>query len=373
MNKIIHLLRKEFLLIFRNKIIVAILFILPIMQMLILGFAATFEIKDIHIHIIDHDFSSASRRLVGQFEASPNFQIIRSSFSDKLAIKDLDNNAADLFLVIPPNFEKDLLLDNHSSLHLSINAINGQKAGLASAYAGSIIQDFNTNIRAEWINRPKSIPQPTFIDISYANWFNPDLQYSDFMVPGILAMLVTMVGVVLSMLNIVQEKEIGTIEQINVTPITKSEFIIGKLLPFWLMGLLALAIGLGMAKLIFDIPTVGSLALLFAFAAVYLFAVLGLGLFIATISNNQQQALFIGWFFLMIFILMSGLFTPIESMPEWGQKLAKFNPIAYFVDVLRLVLLKGSSFYDIQEHFQAMGIFGAVMNVLAVLNYRKTS
>lgn len=373
MNTIIHLLRKEFLQIFRNKIIVAMLFVMPIVQMLLLGFAADFEIKNISVHIIDQDMSAASRRLVGKFQASTYFKVVNSSFATKLAVEDLERNEADLFLQIPPHFEKDLLKNQTATLQLTLNAVDGQKAGIGNGYANAIIQDFNQNIRTEWLNVPKMAGTPQGIDIVYANWFNPSLQYSDFMVPGILTMLVTMVGMVLCSFNIVKEKEIGTIEQINVTPIHKSQFIIGKLFPFWVIGLVALAIGLTFAKLIFDIPMVGSLVLVFAFAAVFLLVVLGMGLLISTISDTQQQALFICWFFLLIFILMSGLFTPIESMPLWAQKIAMFNPIGYFIEVMRLVLLKGSNFYDVQEHFLKMGIFAVVMNSLAILNYRKTS
>ena len=170
-----------------------------------------------------------------------------------------------------------------------------------------------------------------------------------------------------------KEKEIGTIEQINVSPIKKHQFIIGKLLPFWIIANVELAFGLLVGKLVFDIPIVGSLGLVFAFSALYLLVVLGIGLLISTITETQQQAMFISWFFLVIFILMSGLFTPIESMPEWAQKLTLFNPIAYFVDVMRLVLLKGSGLWEIRNHMLMMLVIALVINSLAVLNYRKTA
>jgi ABC-2 type transport system permease protein len=173
-------------------------------------------------------------------------------------------------------------------------------------------------------------------------------------------------------MNIVREKEIGTIEQLNVTPISKGSFIIGRLLPFWILGIFELGFGLLLGKLIFHIPMVGNMLVVFCFAAIYLLMVLGMGLFVSTFTQTQQQAMFISWFFMVIFILMSGLFTPIESMPLWAQKITLFNPVAYFIKVMRMVLLKGSGFADTAQYFLYMAVFAVGMNVLAVWNYRKT-
>ena len=175
-----------------------------------------------------------------------------------------------------------------------------------------------------------------------------------FMVPGILVLLVTMVTMFLGSMNVAREKEIGTIEQLNVTPIKKYQFIIGKLLPFWLIGLFELSFGLVIGKVLFNIPMVGSLGLVFLFAMVYMIVVLGMGLLISTAANTQQQAMFIAWFFLVIFILLSGLFTPIESMPKWAQTLTLVNPIRYFVEVMRGVLMKGAGFADIQQELPGL-------------------
>ncbi|MGB5387351.1 MAG: ABC transporter permease, partial [Eudoraea sp.] len=177
----------------------------------------------------------------------------------------------------------------------------------------------------------------------------------------------------LSGMNIVREKEIGTLEQINVTPIRKSQFIIGKLFPFWIIGMGLLTLGLIIAKLIFNIPIVGSLVIMYAYTSIYIFVVLGIGLFISNFTDTQQQAMFISWFFMVIFILMSGLFTPIESMPQWAQLITEFNPIKYFVEVMRMVMLKGSSFADIIPQFLKTLLYAFVMNVLAVWSYKKTN
>jgi ABC-2 type transport system permease protein len=193
------------------------------------------------------------------------------------------------------------------------------------------------------------------------------------MVPGILVILLTMVGTNLAAVNIVKEKEIGTIEQINVTPIKKYHFILGKLMPFWIMGLVVLTIGLTIAALAYGIIPAGSFLTIYVFAAIYLFAVLGLGLLISTYSVNQQQAMLLSFFLMMIFILLGGLYTSIDSMPEWAKWITRFNPVSYFIEVMRMVVLKGSSLADIKYHLFAMLGFAVVFNSWAIISYRKRS
>ncbi|MCO6491048.1 MAG: ABC transporter permease [Phaeodactylibacter sp.] len=372
MRTILFIVRKEFLQIFRHKVMLPLIFLMPIIQLVILAHAADFEVKNINLHIVDQDRSQASVQLIGKFGACRNFNLVGYSFTNQPAFDEIQSGDADLFLEIPPNFQRDLIRHNAASLQISVNAINGVQAGLANAYANAIIQDFNRQIRTEWARSPV-LKAPAGLSVTYSNWFNPDMNYQTFMVPGILVLLVTLIGMFLSGMNIVKEKEIGTIEQINVTPIRKYQFIIGKLLPFWIIALVELSIGLAVGWLIFDIPFVGSLWLIFGFAAIYLLVVLGLGLLVSTITETQQQAMFVSWFFLIIFILMSGLFTPIESMPAWAQAITRFNPVAYFVDVMRLVLLKGSNLMDIRLHVAVMLTAALLVNTLAVVNYRKTN
>jgi ABC-2 type transport system permease protein len=193
------------------------------------------------------------------------------------------------------------------------------------------------------------------------------------MVPGILIVLVTMIGAFLSAMNVVREKEIGTIEQLNVTPIRKYQFIIGKLLPFLVIALFELAFGLVIARVLFDIPMLGSLPLIFALATVYMLVVLGIGLLISTFTDTQQQAMFLAWFFMVVFILMSGLFTPIESMPPWAQELTRLNPVAYFIKIMRRVLLKGAGYESVVNEFVALVLYAIIVLSLAVRQYRKVS
>lgn len=372
MRTLKFLIQKEFIQVFRNRTMLPIIFVVPIVQLLILVHAATFELRNIDLYVVDKDLSSTSRQLVSKFEGSRFFQIAGRSFSIQDAENALRTEQADVIFHIPAGFERDLLRNDHAGVQILINAINGTAAGIINAYATSIISGYNQNIVAEHKGVPKSMASALPLEINYSFWFNPDLNYKNYMVPGVLVLLVTIIGLFLSGMSLVREKEIGTIEQINVTPIKKHQFIIGKLLPFWIIALFELAFGLFIGKLIFDIPLVGSIFLIFGVASVYLLVILGIGLFISTVSESQQQAMFISFFFVMIFILMSGLFTPIESMPDWAKVMNKINPVAYFIKIIRMVLLKGSELAHILKDFIALGIYAAIILALATFRYRKT-
>jgi ABC-2 type transport system permease protein len=368
MRTLKFLLQKEFLQIFRDPAIMRIIFMMPIIQLIILPFAADYEIKNINLSVVDHDHSTYSRQLVEKMTASGYFRLTDYAPSVSAGLSGIETDKSDLMLVIPMNFERQLIRDNTATLQLNVNAVNGVKGGLGGGYAATIIRNFNEDIRVDWLKTPAPLSP---IKITSSLWFNPTMNYKIFMVPGILAILVTMVGGFLSALNIVREKEIGTIEQLNVTPIHKWEFLLGKLIPFWLLGLIVLAVGFGVSKLVFNIVPLGSFALIFSFAAVYLLAFLGFGLLLSTFVDSQQQAMFIAFFFMMIFILLGGLYTNIESMPKWAQIVTKFNPAAYFIEVIRMVVLKGSTFSDIKAQFVTMVGFAAFFNGFALLNYSK--
>ena len=372
MRIILYIIQKEFLQVFRNRIMKAMIFIVPFLQLLILVNAATFDLKNIKMFIIDKDLSGTSRKLTAKFSGSDFFEITGSSFSVKEGEEYINNNKADVVLHIPADFEKKLVRNNKAKVQFLINAIDGTTAGLINAYTQNVIMDYNQQVMAEWFDIA-SLDKMQQIDFNYSHWYNPHLDYKAFMVPGILVLLVTMIGLFLTSMNTVKEREIGTIEQINVSPIKRYQLIAGKLIPFLIIALFELAFGLALGKLIFDIPLTGSLWLVFAFAFVYLLAVLGIGLFISTVTNTQQQAMLFSMFFMFIFILMSGLFTPVESMPKWAQWLNVTNPVAYFIKVIRMVLLKGSEFINISGEFVSMGIYGIIALSLAVWRYRKTT
>lgn len=373
MSNLKFLLQKEFKQIFRNKSLLPLIFVMPIIQLLVMPLAADYEIKNINISIVDHDKSPYSRQLISKITSSGYFKLSDYGESFKAAYDQIEKDKSDLILEIPVDFEKNLVREYNEKLFIAVNAINGTKANLGGAYLQQIIGEFNAEILLQWISPTRYNPSPQ-IEVASSNWFNPTMNYRFFMVPGILVFLVTMVGAYMCSLNIVKEKEVGTIEQINVTPIKKHEFILGKLIPFWVIGIVVFSIGLFfVARLIYGIVPMGSILLLYGFLAIYLIALLGVGLLISTYSETQQQAMSVAFFVMMIFLLMSGLFTPIESMPTWAKTIAEFNPVTYFIEVMRMVILKGSGFMDVSKHFKIMAAFALFFNTWAILNYRKTS
>ncbi|MBK6290414.1 MAG: ABC transporter permease [Ignavibacteria bacterium] len=370
MRTLLFLLQKEFLQIFRDRIILAMILIMPTMQLILLPLAANYEVRHIGVSIVDHDRSAMSHQLIMKITATDYFDLVRYTGSYPEALQLIESNQTDVILEIPAGFERSLVRENEQTLFISTNAINGVKANIGAAYLNRIIMDFNSGVRADLLVDAKGLAQP-LIDVRTIDRFNPHLLYHVFMVPGILALLLTMISVYLSALNIVREKELGTIEQINVTPITRLQFISGKLIPFWLLGFVTLTIGLLVARFVYGIVPVGNIGLIYLFSGVYLTAVLGLGLLISTVAETQQQAMFVAFFFMMIFIMMGGLFTSIESMPMWAQWLTYLNPVRYIIEVMRLVILKGAGLSEIRFHFLVVAAMAVVLNTWAVLKYRK--
>jgi ABC-2 type transport system permease protein len=327
--------------------------------------------KQIDMLVVDQDQSTLSHRLVSKFEGSTFFTIYGSTFSIEEANKNLAEDKVDIVLHIPIGFEEKLITGQKPKLQLLINAINATAAGLTSAYSNYVIADFNKLVITENINYVATNIQKQ-VKITSSYWYNTELNYKIYMLPGILVILITIIGSFLAALNIVREKEMGTIEQINVTPVQKYQFIVGKLVPFWVIAMLELSVGLTIGKILFSVPFVGSFWVLFGFASVYLLVALGVGLLISTMASTQQQVMFIIFFFLLTFILMSGIFTPVESMPKWAQQVNLLNPFAYFMRVIRMIMLKGSEFNNISKEFFSLLIYGITLLSLAVWRYRKT-
>lgn len=371
MRTIKFLLQKEFLQIFRNKGMLPIIFLMPVVQLVVLSFAATYELREVQFHLVDFDQSEASRQLVQKFQVSGYFTLQSRSFDADDGIEKMRSNDVRMSLVIPRNFQRDLSAGQPTSVQINIDAVDGATAGLIQGYGRSIIQDFGSDIQPEVKNI--QLPNRQEIDIITASWYNPNLDYINYMVPGILVVLVSMIGMFLSGMNIVREREIGTIEQLNVTPIKRYQFITGKLLPFWIIALFELAVGLVIARFGFGIPFVGSVWLLFGIAGIFMLVVQGIGLFISTVTHTQQQAMFIAWFLMVVFILMGGLFTPIESMPNWARELTLFNPIAHFIDIMRMVLLKGAGWAEVQHLVGILGLMAVIILPAAIFRYRKST
>jgi ABC-2 type transport system permease protein len=372
MRTIFYLIRKEFLQIFRDRFIGRAIFAVPIVQMLILVPAVTFEIKHVNLCIVDRDLTSESRELINQLEGSTFFKVRFSTFSEQEANNLLNRGKCDLIVQIPSGFGKETGKGNPAGLMVTANAINAVNAQLSWAYLNGVIRDYNLNILSKNAGR-QMVASVGQIQVTNRYWYNEMLNYKFYMLPGVLGILVLAIGFLLAGLNLVKEKESGTIEQINVTPVKKYHFIIAKMVPFLLIGLIDLAVGLSIGKLVFNIPFEGSLWLLFLGSAIFLVAVLGLALFISTFSNTQQQYMFTAFFFMIVFILMSGIFTPLESMPVWAQKVDLINPAAYVMRINRMVMLKGSTFNDISRDILSLILIAIAFTTLAVNRYRKTA
>lgn len=372
MRSLFLVLEKEFKQLLRNKGILRTIFIAPVIQLIIMPLAADYSIKNISLSVVDHDHSTYSRSMIEKIKSSGQFRLTSNAASYAKGLDAIEADQADLVLEIPENFEKNLVRENHDKVFLAINAIEGMKANLGGAYLGNILANFNNEIRVKWMQSEKFPSVPTVV-VSSMNWYNIYMDFHLFIVPGILVTLLTALGSMQAAFNIVAEKETGTIEQINVTPIRKSIFIIGKLLPFMILSTIVFSIGLLVSYLFYGIVPSGSLFTLYGALLVYLFAMLGLGLLISTYSETQQQAMSLSFFFINIFNMMSGLFTSVDSMPNWAQGIIQAFPVSHFIKIMRMVVIKGSDFSDISGHVLAMFLIGLILNSWAIINYRKTS
>ncbi len=365
MRRILFLARAEVLHVVRDRATLAQVLVIPIVQLLVLSNAATLQIRESPTYIVDFDRSTASRGLITRFAASGHFQIAGASASPDQANEALLRGDVAMVLTIPRDFESSLVRTGAAPVQLALNAEKGSAAGIVQAYATTIVAEYAAELGARRSSAPPGI------DVRTRAWYNPTLNYRDYMVPGILVALVTLIGTLLTAQNIAREKELGTLEQLNVTPITRGQFIAGKLLPFWVLGLLDLGIGLTVGWLVFDIPMRGSLLLLFGAASIYLVVALAIGLWISTVVDTQQQAMFVTFFVMVIYLLMSGLFTPIDSMAPWVQVVSLANPVRHFVTISRAILVKGAGLAEVAQPLVVLTVFAVVALVTAVRQYSK--
>jgi len=366
------LIEKEFKQLLRNSFLPKMILMMPITMMLIMPWAANQEVKDINLSIVDNDHSTYSERLINKMTSSGYFRLTDVSSTNEEAFHSIELGKSDIIVEIQPDFEKNLFREGVGNVMISSNAVNGTKGGLSSSYMASILSDYANEIREEQSQMTGNTILPV-INIIPQNKFNSHLDYKVFMIPAIMVMLLTMLAGFLPALNIVGEKEIGTIEQMNVTPVNKFTFIMAKLIPYWIIGFIILTICFGLAALVYKLFPVGSLLTIYLFASIYILVVSGMGLVISNYSATMQQAMFVMFFFIMILILLSGLFTPINSMPEWAQYLTTVNPLKYFIQVMRMVYLKGSGIAELGTQMIALIIFAILFNIWAVLSYKKTN
>lgn len=371
---ILSFLRKEFLQILRAREMIAVIFVLPIIQLLIMGFAVSNEVKHVRIAFIDYDNSAVSRDLIRSFATTDRFDLVDpgdESSPDEI----LRDWRAQLVVVIPAGFARDLAKNRFPAVQVAVDGIDGNTASIASNYALGIVRQYLTTQTDELdpslLLRMRRMTGARSVNVISRMWYNPELRSSYFIVPGIIAILVTIGSMLLSAMSLVKEKELGTMEQLLVTPVRKTELMIGKLLPFWIMTMIQLTVAVLFAGIVFGIRASGSLAGLYLFSGLFLFSTLGLGIIISTLTSSQQQAMFFCWFALVFMILLGGLFVPVQNMPAGVKALAAINPLNHFITVVREIVIKGSPIGYLKRELLILIGFGILFFGSAVMLFRK--
>ncbi|MBF6629216.1 MAG: ABC transporter permease [Proteiniphilum sp.] len=376
MKSLKYLIEKEFKQMFRNPLIPRLIVLFPTMVLLVFPWAVSFEIKNIKIDVVDHSKSVYSRRLTDKIAASQYFILNDTPPDYQTAMMNMEQGETDMILEIPASFDKEMVKSRSTGVGVAVNAVNGTQGLLGSNYIMQIANEFSTDLRGELMHtmpaqsRASMMRMPQ-IEIIPQYRFNPALDYKNFMIPGFMVLLLTIICGILPALNIVMEKENGTIQQINVTPVSRIGFILAKLIPFWIVGLVVMIISVTVTYLMYGLWPAGSmLAVLFS-AIVFIFSISGLGIIISNYSENMQQASFLVMFFILILILLGGMFTPVSSMPSWARVIAAVNPFNYLTKTFRMLYLNGSTLADVSGNLLILGIIAVILNGWAVLSYKK--
>jgi ABC-2 type transport system permease protein len=369
MRRVIHLMRKELLELRQDPRLFGIVIIAPILQLTVLGYAATTDVQDVPVVVVDADRSASSRELITRFDASDHFSVVGVVGSTEEINGWLERGDAWMALSIPPQYGDAVKRGDTATIQVIADGTDSNSTTVALGYARVLLSGYSEELLAARLGG--RAPEP-LVSAAIRVWFNPDLVSRDFMIPGIVALLLLVVTTNLSAMAIVREKEIGTLEQLNVTPIARWELIAGKLLPYALVGIVDVILVLVVAILWFEVPMRGSVSLLFAMSMIYLLSTLGLGLFISTVSSTQQQAMMTStFFFLTPMIYLSGFIFPIENMPDWIQPATYLIPLRYFLVILRGLFLKGVGLETFWPEALALFLWGVAILGLATLRSSK--
>ncbi len=372
MRRVLHLIKKELLELRRDPRLFSIVIIAPIMQLSVLGYAATTDVKDIPIAIVDADRSTASRNLIHRFEASANFKIVAMLGSTSEIDRYLDRGDAWMVLSIPPDYGRKVAAGGQTTLQVVADGTDANSTGVAVGYAQSLIGGYlQETARIRQLSSGQPAPA-ALVQPEIRVWFNSRLESRDFMIPGIVALLLLVITTNLSAMAIVREKEVGTLEQLNVTPLARWQLIAGKLIPYAMIGIIDVVLVLIVAIYWFQVPMRGSIPLLFGMCLIYLLSTLGLGLFVSTISKTQQQAMMTSiFFFLTPMLYLSGFVFPIENMPAWIQPLTYLIPLRYFLVIVRGIFQKGIGLEILWPQAVALFAWGASVLALATIRSSK--
>ena len=353
-----HLIRKEFLQLRRNAFLPKLILVFPVVIMCVMPWVMQMEVKNVVVDVVDNDRSAQSQQIVHSVEASNYFIFNGQKPTYKAALAEIEHGKADIVLVIPQHFGKDLSMGRMPQVMIAANAVNGTKGAMGSAYLSQIV--------ARAVPFASVLSQPSVLTL-----YNKHQNYKLYMIPALLAIVMMLLTGFLPALNIVGEKESGTIEQINVTPVSKWAFILSKLIPYWLIALFVVTVSLVLAALVYGITPAGPLWLVYVLAMLLALFFSSFGLIVSNYSDTMQQAVFVMWFFVVCIMLLSGLFTPTRSMPDWAYTTTYINPMHYFIDAIRTVFIRGGGFSSIAHQVAALGGLSAVMAVWAVGSYKK--
>lgn len=353
MKILLALLRKEFTLLKRNSLIPRVVIMLPLMTMLVIPLATDLDVKNVNVAIVDNDHSQLSRRIIADIDASENLSVMSVSATHSAAMANVENGEADVVLTIPNDFERLL-----GRLDLEANGVNATKGMLGAQYVMQSVMAMVTQ-------------GSTADNVSVLNLFNRTLDFRSYMIPALMAILLIMMCGFMPALNLVGEKETGTIEAMNVTPVSRLTFVLSKLIPFWLVGLLIMTIGMAIGWAVYGLIPTGGLLTVYLGAVLFSLTMSGIAITVANKSATMIQAVFVLFGIVMIFQLMGGMFTPIGSMPDWAQTITYAIPPRYFNQIMRAAYLKGAGIADLSVEFLALGAFALVANLLAAVTYSK--
>jgi len=361
MRTVLALIRKEFLQVFRDHNMLRVVFLMPFIQLLVLGYAVDTDVRRIATAVYDFDHSRLSREFTQALSAGDYFVTGTSELSVLDLDRDFTANRYKAALVIPEDFGRNLENRAAAGVSLIVDGSNANSAAIALGYAGLITAQFNQRVAD--LSQPISIRQKLL--------YNPEAESVYYMVPGIVAVLLTMITVMLTSMAIVREREMGTLEQVMVTPISTPAFILGKTIPFAILGFVEMSLALAVGILWFGIPFAGSWALLYGLSLVFLFTTLGMGMFISTVTSTQQQAMFFAWFFAIFAIMTSGFFTPIDNMPEVVQYMTYLNPLRFYMRIVRGIMMKGAGIDTLSRDIIALVVYSAVIFSFAWMRFSK--
>lgn len=366
------LVRKEFRQVLRDRAMIGVLFVVPLIQITILGNAVSSDVRHVRVAVHDADGTPMSRELSRALFTGETFDPAGTAPSLAALQRMVDDGHAKIGVSIPRGFQRMVVRGETPAVQAMVDGMDGNSAGVSIAALAGIVQLHQSRLAAQDPALARQLGQVRPVVMEPRFWFNPDLRSQLYIVPGIVAMILTIITTFLTSMGIVREKEIGTLDQLMVTPIRASQLIIGKVLPFSVLGFIEISISMGFVFLLFGIGVRGSVLLLFAESGLFILTTLGVGILISTVSETQQQALFVAWFFMIFGILLSGFFIPIENMPPAVRTLTLLNPLRYYLLILREIYLKGTPLSNLLRETGALALFGFSVLSLAVLRFRRT-